>query len=71
MAAGLCCRSSEGQVSGRAYDEASPDAPPVELGFQVRLHKFRRKLDPGAAMASHYSSLIDILDRSEPPAIPP
>jgi len=62
----------EGHAAGRAFlagDSATPDAPPkeIELGFQVYLHKFRRKLDPGADMASHYSSLVDILDRSDPP----
>jgi hypothetical protein len=31
------------------------------------LHRFRRKLDPGGGMASHYSSLVDVLDRSDPP----
>jgi hypothetical protein len=39
----------------------------VDLGFQLYLHRFRRKLDPGTGMASHYSSLVDVLDRSHPP----
>lgn len=39
----------------------------VDLGFQVYLHQFRRKLDPGAGMPSHYSSRVDFLDRSDPP----
>jgi hypothetical protein len=39
----------------------------VDLGFQVYLHKFQRKLDPGGGMASHYSSLVDFLDLSDPP----
>jgi hypothetical protein len=39
----------------------------VDLGFQLYLREFRRKLDPGAVMASHYSSLVDVLDRSDPP----
>ena len=38
----------------------------IDLGVEVYLHKFRRKLDPGAAMASHYSSLIDFRDRKDP-----
>ena len=41
----------------------------IDLGVEVYLHKFRRKLDPGAAMASHYSSLIDIRDRKDPARI--
>ena len=39
----------------------------VDLGFQVYLHRFRRKLDPGVDMASHYSSVVDFLDRGDPP----
>jgi hypothetical protein len=39
----------------------------IDLGFQVRLRQFQRKLDPGASMPSHYSSLVDLLDRNEPP----
>ncbi len=34
----------------------------IELGFQVFLHKFSRKLDPGASSVSHYSSLVDFCD---------
>jgi hypothetical protein len=41
----------------------------LDLGFQLYLHKFQRKLDPGAAMASHYSSLVDFLDRGNPPQV--
>ena len=39
----------------------------VDLGFQLYLHKFRRKLDPGTGMPSHYSSLVDFLDLGDPP----
>lgn len=34
----------------------------IDLGFQVFLHDFQRKLDPGTARASHYSSLVDFVD---------
>ncbi len=44
-------------------------ADAIDLGVEVYLHKFRRKLDPGAAMASHYSSLIDFRDRKDPARI--
>lgn len=37
----------------------------VELGFQVYLQSFNRRLDPGTSMASHYSSLVDFLARSD------
>ncbi len=59
----------EGRAAYLVHEESRLDAPPVELGFQVFLHKFRRKLDPGAAMASHYSSLVDFLDRDDPSKI--
>jgi hypothetical protein len=39
----------------------------VDLGFQVFLREFSRKLDPGADTASHYSSRVDFLDFAEPP----
>ena len=39
----------------------------IDLGFQVHLRTFRRKLDPGAGTASHYSSLVDFLDRADSP----
>jgi len=57
----------EGRAAHRAAREG--DQGDLELGFQVRLIQFRRKLDPGAEMASHYSSLVDILDRAEPPNV--
>ncbi len=37
----------------------------IDLGFQVFLHKFDRRLDPGTSQASHYSSLVDFLDRHD------
>ncbi len=37
----------------------------IDVGFQVFLHKFDRRLDPGTSMASHYSSLVDFLDRHD------
>jgi hypothetical protein len=37
----------------------------VELGFGVHLHKFQRELDPGTDTASHYSSLVDFIDRRD------
>jgi hypothetical protein len=35
-----------------------------DVGFDVLLHQFNRGLDPGTSMASHYSSLVDVLPRS-------
>ena len=34
----------------------------VDLGFQVFLRRFNRKLDPGTSAVSHYSSLVDFCD---------
>lgn len=35
----------------------------IDLGFQLYLHKFQRKLEPGSSQASHYSSLVELRDR--------
>ena len=35
----------------------------VELGFDVYLQRFDRKLDPGADTVSHYASVVDFLRR--------
>jgi hypothetical protein len=35
----------------------------IDTGFQLYLHKFQRKLDPGSSQASHYSSLVELRDR--------
>ncbi len=37
----------------------------IDVGFQVRLHKFSRKLDPGTSTPSHYGSLVDLVDRND------
>ena len=39
----------------------------VDLGFQIYLHDFTRKLDPGSRMESHFSSLVDVLEWKESP----
>ncbi len=54
----------EGQTTHMAYDQ---NEQPLELGFQVYLHQFRRKLDPGSSTPSHYSSRVDFFDRGNPP----
>lgn len=38
----------------------------IDVGFQVYLHKFDRRLDPGTSMPSHYSSLVDFRDLNDP-----
>lgn len=37
----------------------------VDIGFQVKLHKFERQLDPGTDQPSHYSSRVGFLEESE------
>ncbi|MEN6367191.1 MAG: cytochrome c biogenesis protein CcsA [Thermoguttaceae bacterium] len=56
----------EGRETHAAVRES--DHSELDLGFQIRLKQFRRKLDPGGA-ASHYSSLVDVLDRHMPPRV--
>jgi hypothetical protein len=38
----------------------------IDVGFELYLHKFQRKLDPGTSQASHYSSIVDLRDREHP-----
>lgn len=33
----------------------------LDLGFDLYLRKFQRKLDPGTSVPSHYSSLVDVM----------
>ena len=37
----------------------------VDVGFQVYLHKFERRLDPGTNEASYYASTVDFCDRHQ------
>ena len=37
-----------------------------DLGFEVRLHQFDRRLDPGSETVAHYSSLLDIASPDPP-----
>jgi ABC-type transport system involved in cytochrome c biogenesis permease subunit len=48
-------------------DGEDEKAEPLDLGFQVYLHQFRRRLDPGSGMPSLYSSRVDFLALSNPP----
>ncbi|MFZ5829246.1 MAG: cytochrome c biogenesis protein CcsA [Planctomycetota bacterium] len=38
----------------------------IDLGFEVFLHRFERKLDPGSGMPSHYASLVDFREAAAP-----
>jgi ABC-type transport system involved in cytochrome c biogenesis permease subunit len=55
------------QIDRHQSDAENAETEPLELGFQVYLHQFRRRLDPGSGMPSHYSSRVDFLDRGDPP----
>ncbi len=72
--AALLADSSDEPAEGRHVVEGKGHRvtialPPdrLDLGFQIYLHKFQRKLDPGTGTASHYSSLVDFLDLESPP----
>jgi hypothetical protein len=58
---------SETRTPSVGKHEAAKTTREIDLGFQLYLHKFQRKLDPGTGKPSHYSSLVDFLDRSDPP----
>ena len=54
-------------IAGRGRQVAVSLRPDeIDLGVEVLLRKFRRRLDPGSSQASHYSSLIDLIDRNDP-----
>lgn len=44
-----------------------PDA--VDIGFDVKLDNFERRLDPGTSQASHFSSLVEFLARGGQPLV--
>jgi hypothetical protein len=44
-----------------------PDA--VDIGFDVKLDNFERRLDPGTSQASHFSSIVEFLDDEGRPLV--
>jgi len=44
-----------------------PDA--IDIGFDIKLDNFERKLDPGTSQASHFSSLVEFLSRTGKPLV--
>lgn len=57
-------------ISGRGRSVAltlEPDA--VDIGFDVALNNFERRLDPGTSQASHFSSLVQFLDDAGSPLV--
>jgi hypothetical protein len=44
-----------------------PDA--IDIGFDVRLDNFERRLDPGTSQASHFSSVVEFLTKSGTPLV--
>lgn len=57
-------------VSGKGRTVAvtlEPDA--VDIGFDVALNNFERRLDPGTSQASHFSSIVEFLDDSGEPLV--
>jgi hypothetical protein len=56
--------SERKQVAGRGRTVAvSLPLDEFDVGLTVRLRDFERKLDPGTSQASHYTSIVDFLDR--------
>jgi hypothetical protein len=44
-----------------------PDA--IDIGFDVKLDNFERRLDPGTSQASHFSSVVEFLAKSGSPLV--
>ena len=44
-----------------------PDA--VDVGFDIRLDNFERRLDPGTSQASHFSSIVEFLTKEGRPLV--
>ncbi|MFM8496519.1 MAG: hypothetical protein ACKOEM_13495, partial [Planctomycetia bacterium] len=44
-----------------------PDA--IDIGFDVKLDNFERRLDPGTSQASHFSSIVEFLAKSGTPLV--
>ncbi|MFM8378710.1 MAG: hypothetical protein ACKOB1_05215 [Planctomycetia bacterium] len=57
-------------VEGRSRSVAVmlvPDA--IDIGFDVKLGNFERRLDPGTSQASHFSSVVEFLAKSGSPLV--
>ena len=57
-------------VNGRGRTVActmEPDA--VDIGFDVALQNFERRLDPGTSQASHFSSIVKFVDDAGTPLV--
>ncbi len=44
-----------------------PDA--IDVGFDIRLDNFERRLDPGTSQASHFSSIVEFLAKGGRPLV--
>lgn len=55
--------------SGNRRVEATLDYRKWELGIQIHLRDFTRKVDPGAPYDAHYSSLVDVWEGKDPPKV--
>lgn len=59
-------RSVEGR-SRRVTISLVPDA--IDIGFDVKLDNFERRLDPGTSQASHFSSIVEFLSPQGSPLV--
>jgi len=57
-------------VAGRSREATImllPDA--IDIGFDVKLDNFERRLDPGTSQASHFSSVVEFLAKGGSPLV--
>jgi len=69
-AAGPPGPSEQRTVKGRSRSATImlvPDA--IDIGFDVKLDNFERRLDPGTSQASHFSSVVEFLAASGTPLV--
>lgn len=62
--------TEERTVSGRSRSvtvNLMPDA--IDIGFNVKLDNFERRLDPGTSQASHFSSIVEFLSSQGSPLV--
>ncbi|NDC64510.1 MAG: hypothetical protein EBZ59_11130 [Planctomycetia bacterium] len=59
-------RTVEG-VSRKVTVALVPDS--IDVGFDVKLDNFERKLDPGTSQASHFSSVVEFLSKAGSPLV--
>ena len=63
--------AEERSVEGRWRSVAVSLVPDsIDVGFDVKLDNFERRLDPGTSQASHFSSIVEFLAKGGSPLVP-